>query len=270
MSVTNTIKTILIVGATSGIGEQFARRLHAIGKKVIITGRRADRLESLKSELGSNIESYQWDITDLETVSSHASEIITTHPDINSIFIVSGIGSLFSFLDLSSSTDAKIIAECNTNVTAQMLLTRIFIPHLSSIAAKGQLASFLLMGSGMGFVPNGYFPVYVATKAATHALAVALRQGVSGGQDQSIKSNLNITEVVAPYVATDFDKDFRNPALPPPMPLNEFMDSAMAQLAATGKDGKPPKEVAVGTAQPRVDLWRDSVGKYMKQVGLEG
>jgi short-subunit dehydrogenase involved in D-alanine esterification of teichoic acids len=252
MSVTNTIKTILIVGATSGIDEQFARRFHAIGKKVIITGRRADRLSSLKSELGSNVEPYQWDITDLETVSSRASEITTAHPDINSIFIVSGVGSLFSFLDQSGSTDAKIITDCNTNVTAQMLLTRTFIPHLSSIAAKGQPASFLLMGSGMGFVPNGYFPVYVATKAATHALAVALRLNVSSGKDQSVKSNLNMVEVVAPYVATDFDKDFRNSALPQPMPLDEFMDSAM------------------GTAQARVDLWRDSVGKYMKQAGLEG
>lgn len=270
MSIINSIKTILIIGATSGLGEQFARRLHAMGKKVIITGRRADRLSSLKTELSSDVETYQWDITDLESVSSRASAITAAHPDINSVFIMAGFGSFFSFLDPATSSDAKIIAECTTNVTAQMLLTRAFMPYLASKAAKGHPASYLLMGSGMGFVPNGAFPVYVSTKAATHALAVALRQNVSKAQDERVKSNLSIIEVVAPYVATDFDKEFRNPNGPPPMPLEGFMDDALSQLAASGEDGKPPKEVAVGTAQPRVKLWRDGVGQYMKQVGMEG
>jgi short-subunit dehydrogenase involved in D-alanine esterification of teichoic acids len=55
---TSNINTILIVGATSGIGEQFARRFHSLGKKVIITGRRADKLTALEQEL-SGIESVQ-------------------------------------------------------------------------------------------------------------------------------------------------------------------------------------------------------------------
>ena len=43
--------TILIIGATSGLGAGFARRFHAAGKKVIATGRRVERLESLQKEL---------------------------------------------------------------------------------------------------------------------------------------------------------------------------------------------------------------------------
>ncbi len=43
--------TILIIGATSGISEAFARRFHGLGKKVIITGRRADKLDALAKEL---------------------------------------------------------------------------------------------------------------------------------------------------------------------------------------------------------------------------
>lgn len=44
-------KTILILGATSGLDEAFARRFHAQGKKVIAAGRRAERLQALKDEL---------------------------------------------------------------------------------------------------------------------------------------------------------------------------------------------------------------------------
>jgi len=51
-------KTILVLGATSGLGEAFARRFHAQGKKVIAAGRRAERLEALKSEL-KELETFQ-------------------------------------------------------------------------------------------------------------------------------------------------------------------------------------------------------------------
>ena len=45
-------KTALITGATSGFGAATARRFVAEGWKVIVTGRRADRLDALVSELG--------------------------------------------------------------------------------------------------------------------------------------------------------------------------------------------------------------------------
>lgn len=51
-------KTVLVLGATSGLGEAFARRFHAQGKKVIAAGRRVDRLEALKSEL-KGLETFQ-------------------------------------------------------------------------------------------------------------------------------------------------------------------------------------------------------------------
>lgn len=52
------ITKILIIGATSGLGEAFARRFHSLGKKVIITGRRQDRLSELQKEL-SGLETIQ-------------------------------------------------------------------------------------------------------------------------------------------------------------------------------------------------------------------
>lgn len=45
------MNSILIIGGTSGIGEAFARRFHSIGKKVVVAGRRVERLNSLANEL---------------------------------------------------------------------------------------------------------------------------------------------------------------------------------------------------------------------------
>lgn len=47
----DTFRTILIVGATSGIGEALARQYHAKGKQVIVSGRRLERLHTLADEL---------------------------------------------------------------------------------------------------------------------------------------------------------------------------------------------------------------------------
>lgn len=52
------INTILLIGGTGGIGEGFARRFHAQGKTVIITGRRTERLSALEKEL-PGLKTYQ-------------------------------------------------------------------------------------------------------------------------------------------------------------------------------------------------------------------
>ena len=57
------MKTVLITGATSGIGMEFARRYAAAGYRLIITGRRTDRLEQLKDELEVPVDIYTYDLS---------------------------------------------------------------------------------------------------------------------------------------------------------------------------------------------------------------
>ena len=66
-------KTVLITGATSGIGEACARKFAEGGYNVIITGRRAGRLESLWAELekaGARVRTLQFDVRDAEAASA--------------------------------------------------------------------------------------------------------------------------------------------------------------------------------------------------------
>lgn len=59
--------TALITGATSGFGEAIARRFIRDGHRVIATGRRAERLQALQTELGAKLLPFQLDVTDAGT-----------------------------------------------------------------------------------------------------------------------------------------------------------------------------------------------------------
>ncbi|OYV32952.1 MAG: NADP-dependent 3-hydroxy acid dehydrogenase, partial [Acidocella sp. 20-61-6] len=58
------MKTILVTGATAGFGAAFARRFVQDGHRVIATGRRVERLEALKAELGDKLLALPLDVTD--------------------------------------------------------------------------------------------------------------------------------------------------------------------------------------------------------------
>ena len=109
------------------------------------------------------------------------------------------------------------------------------------------------------------WPVYNATKAGIHTFSVVLRSQCAG-------SNVNVIELVPPYVDTDLDSHFREKmnALQggkghPPMALQEYMDKATAIME---KDGM--KEVAVGFADKGVSTWRGAFEPVLEQFGMTG
>src|SRR5512134_1177675 len=56
--------TVLVTGATAGFGAAIVRRFHEAGSRVIATGRRADRLDALKKELGARCHTLNFDVAD--------------------------------------------------------------------------------------------------------------------------------------------------------------------------------------------------------------
>ena len=253
------MKTILIIGATSGIGEAFARRFHSDGKKVIITGRREQRLAELKKQL-SGIETYKMDMTELASAPGHVKKLFATYPDIDTVWINGGIQYSSSIKDLSSTTDAKVVEEVTTNVTAPMILARHIIPRL--LAQKTE-TNFMMTSSGLGFVPVGsLFPVYCPTKSAIHDYMVGIRQALKD-------TNVNIIEIVPPYVGgTELGAEHVHKlGSLKPLPMNEFTDEIFKIF--DGNQAKDLKEVAAGSAVQRVEAWRSGIGAILAQ-GLGG
>ncbi|KAL1610458.1 hypothetical protein SLS60_002126 [Paraconiothyrium brasiliense] len=270
---TSRINTVLVIGGTTGIGEQLVRRFHALGKKVIVTGRNRTSLTALAQDL-SGLETRQFDITDFSTLPSHAADILKAFPDLDTVLINAGIQKSFSFFDPSSIAPGEVEREIAANLTAPTLLIQSFAPHLLALATKGNSVTLFVTSSTLGLIPMGLWPNYSATKAGVHALALTLRQQIAFAGEEA-KKNFNVVEIVPPYVDTGLDKEHREATNAaqgehafPPMPLQDYVDQFFKTLEDAEADGSLKKEIGVGTGALAVQTWRDSFGEVYKQFGM--
>ena len=254
------MNTILIVGGTSGIGEAFTKRFHGMGKKVIVTGRRKDRLSEMQKKL-SGLEVYPFDMADLTSIQSHVEKLFSSYPDIDTVWINGGLQYLSSIKDIDSTTDARVIEEVTTNLTAPMVLGRHVIPRL---LAQKKETQFMITSSGLGFVPVGsMFPIYCPTKAAIHGYLVGIRQALK-------ETNVNVIEIVPPFVGgTELGPEHMDKvAHLTPLPMEDFVNETFEQL--DNNKASDLKEVAAGTAVDRVKAWRSGTGALLAKSGLGG
>ena len=107
-------KTILITGATSGIGKTCVVKFAQSGAKIVAVGRDAQKLEKLKSEV-PNISVVEADLSDINSYN-----FIPQIPEINGAFFCAGISideNPLKFLD-----DKTIIQKVNTNLLSNIMM----------------------------------------------------------------------------------------------------------------------------------------------------
>src|SRR5688572_14730967 len=101
MTETKTSKTVLVTGASSGIGEATARRLAAEGHHVILTARRTERLETVAAELrdsGYSAEARGLDVSDRAAVAALVDSVVADHGRLDVVVGNAGV-MLLSRLD---------------------------------------------------------------------------------------------------------------------------------------------------------------------------
>lgn len=210
--------TILITGGTSGIGLAFAKEFLRLGNKVIITGRRQNRLVEIE-QANPGIVTYVSDVANVNDRQELAKEVIKKFPEVNVLINNAGVQLL---TDLTKPVDlTRVNSEVETNFIAPIHLTSLFAQHLST----KQEAAIINISSGLAFVPLSFMPVYCATKAAIHSLTLSLRH-------QLKNTSIKVFEIAPPAVDTELGSDRRADKTQSHggLPVDEFLKEAMEAI----------------------------------------
>lgn len=166
-------KTILITGATSGIGKSSAIRFAANGYRLILTGRRKERLESLKKELEDQYKSevllLNFDVRERNTVKEAIASIPETWRNIDVLLNNAGLASGLGTIQDGDIDDWEKMID--TNVKGLLYVTKAIAP-LMVARNSGHIIN---IGSIAGKEVYANGNVYCATKHAVDALTKAMR-----------------------------------------------------------------------------------------------
>jgi short-subunit dehydrogenase len=156
-------RTVLLTGATGGLGHTIARRLRAAGAELVLTGRRTEVLEPLAAETGAR--SLAVDLTDAQAVLRLASECADVDVLVSNAGLP-GTGQVTSF------TVEQIDRALAVNLRAPMVLARELAEHM--VARRS--GHIVFMSSLAGKVGAPRSAVYSATKFGLRGFAQSLRQ----------------------------------------------------------------------------------------------
>ncbi len=165
--------TALITGASAGLGTEFARQLAAKASRIVLVGRREDRLTELAASLRSERSSLQVDCfkADLSLASERerlALWIIREQIPLNLLINNAGLGDLGPF---DTAPWNRLSPMLEVNITALTHLTHLLLPMLRA----RQPSAILNVSSVAGFYPLPEMAVYAATKAYVTSFSEALR-----------------------------------------------------------------------------------------------
>jgi len=164
--------TTLITGASSGLGEEFARQLAPHVGVLILVARRLDRLEALQSELHSlhhdlTVHVYGADLGNEKKRVDLAAWIESENLTVDFLVNNAGLGDHGEFEEGNWN---KIRAMLDVNIGALTHLTHLLLPAMTS----GGRGAILNVSSVVGFFPLPNLAVYSATKAFVTSLSESL------------------------------------------------------------------------------------------------
>ncbi len=167
----STKKTILITGATTGIGRSAALHFARAGHHVIASGRNEQALATLRDEgKGFALDTVRLDVTDPASIAAAVDSVRALAGESGIDVLVNNAGYGLAAA-LAEVTDEDLRAQFETNVFGLMSVTRAFLPQM--VAKRS--GTILNVSSIGGRVTFPLFGAYHASKYAVEALSDALR-----------------------------------------------------------------------------------------------
>jgi len=187
---------ILITGATSGFGEAMARRFAADRWRVIITGRRTERLEALRTELDGlhgtgAVHALRFDVRDRAAAEHAIASLPEEWRPIDVLVNNAGLAAGFAPIQDGDPDDHDPMID--TNVKGLLHVSRAVIPGMIE-RKRGHIINIGSL-AGKEVYPNGN--VYCATKHAVDALTKGMRQDL-------LPYGIKVTQIAPGLAETEF------------------------------------------------------------------
>ncbi|WP_260926438.1 SDR family NAD(P)-dependent oxidoreductase [Novosphingobium sp. 9] len=185
------MKTALVTGGTAGIGEACVRAFVKAGWRVVTTGRRADRLEALVTDLGADkVHALVFDVRDEAARDAALASLPAEFAAIDCLVNNAGLALGTEPAQQASVDNWKTMID--TNVTALVSLTHKLLPGL--IERKGAIVN---LASTAATYPYTGGNVYGGTKAFVHQFSLGLRSDLHG-------TGVRVTSIEPGMVETEF------------------------------------------------------------------
>lgn len=235
--------TILITGATSGIGRAMAEALYARGNEVIITGRRQALLDEVICN-NPGMAGFQLDVDDGGMPEALARRVKSQFPRLNVLIANAGISGAEDFTEGNGNADmAQAIV--TTNILGVIRTVTAFLP----LIRHQPDATLLATSSALAFVPRADFPTYCASKAFLHTWLVCLRH-------QLRHTPVEVLELSPPYVQTTLT-GAEQATDPRAMPLPAYISEVIAMIE---RGDHPAGELVLARDKPR--RWAEKEGTF--------
>lgn len=188
-------KTVLITGATSGFGEAIAVKFAQNGARLIVTGRRKERLDALKARLekdyGAEVLALAFDVRSLKAVENAIRSLTENWKEIDVLINNAGLAAGLSPVHEGHIDDWERMID--TNVKGLLYMTR-FVAPLMVARKKGHIIN---IGSvaGKEVYPNGN--VYCGTKFAVDAIS-------KGSRIDLVSHGIKVTHIAPGAANTEF------------------------------------------------------------------
>ena len=186
--------TVLVTGASAGIGAELARELARRGHNVVLCARRADRLQALAEELrlshGVHADVEPCDLIDAAARDDLVARLEAGERTVVGVCNNAGFGTVANLLDAGVEREQRVVA---LNVTAVHHLTGAFLPRMAADGA----GAILNVASTAAFQPLPGFATYAASKAFVQSFSEAVHAELSG-------TGVSVTCLCPGFTRTEF------------------------------------------------------------------
>ena len=204
----------IITGASSGLGEEFARQLDAMGYETVLVARREEKLRTLAASLSHPAAVVPMDLS----VPGEAEKLFALYPEADVLINNAGFGTFGAIAESDLENDQAMIA---TDVTACYTLLKLYLGAFQ----KQKHGYILNTASAAAFMAGPYFGLYYASKAFVMRISQAAAREAKG-------TGVSVSALCPGSVATEFNSRAHTTFSSRPLTAQKAVTYAIKKLFA--------------------------------------